>query len=373
MTGHIFIEGEIGTAVTAKTVRADIAQYPNADEFILHTNTPGGDVYEGYQIGHIIKNLGKKTTAQIGSMCASIGTYIALCCNEVIMSPQGDFMIHLPTGNINGTADDLRRGAEQLDRIKSELIDRYMPRVARKGVTRERVLEMLATETSMSPADALELGFVDAVQEKMKAVARLDISKFKNEDMDHKETKGILDKIQAGMRTLFSAMRSFKNMVEDTLEDGTAIVVVAEPGEAWDGKQITTSDGAPLGPGTYKTKSGYTVTVAEGGVISAAVQDKVEDNKKEDNMENVDALKNKIAELEGQLATKTAEATEATSAVAKMNAQFSNLSKQVEEMKKLTVGEDNPPSSGHGPKDLGENYDPMGEDLIKELKKRGRV
>lgn len=380
MTGHIFIEGEIGKAVTTQTVRADTASYPNADEYILHINSPGGDVYEGYNIGTIIKGLrskGKKTTAQIGSMCASIATYIAECCDDVVMNNHGDFMIHLPTGSVDGTAEDLRRGAEQLDRIKAELVDQYMPKVARKGVTRLQLIEMIERETSMSPAEAEAFGFIDAVRPQMKAVALLDVSKFKNDDMDHKETKTMLEKLQAGMKTVFSALRRFKNMVEDTLEDGTPIVVMADPGAVWDGAQVTTADGAPLAPGSYKTKSGYTITVADGGVISTAVmEDKKDDStdKKDDKpMDNVDELKNKIAELEGQLAAKNAEAADASKAVAQMRTQFSNLSKEIEEMKKLTVGNDGPPPSGFQPKNMGDNYDPMGEDIIKELKARGRV
>ena len=376
MTGHIFIEGEIGTAVTAKSVRADIANYPTADEYIVHINSPGGDVYEGYQIGSIIKNLGKKTTAQIGSMCASIATYDALCCDHVIMNTHGDFMIHLPTGRIDGTAEDLRRGAEQLDRIKSELIDRYMPKVARKGVTRAKLVEMIDAETSMSPTEAEALGFVDAVQEKMKAVARMDIKKFNNDDMDHKETKGLLEKIQADMKTMFMGMKKFfKNMVEDTLTDGTAIVVMADPGQAWDGAQVTTADGTPLAPGTYQTASGNTITVGDGGVISSSVEGAgaADSNKDNKPMDNVDELKNKIAELEGQLAAKNAEAADASKAVDLMRKQFTNLSTQLEEMKKVTVGNDNPPPVGFRPKDMGDNYDPMGEDILKELKSRGRV
>ena len=378
MTGHIFIEGEIGTAVTAQSVRADIAQYPNADEYIIHINSPGGDVYEGYQIGSIIKNLGKKTTAQIGSMCASIATYDALCCDHVIMNTHGDFMIHLPTGRIDGTADDLRRGAEQLDRIKSELIDRYMPKVARKGVTRDKVVEMINAETSMSPTEALAMGFVDAVQEKMKAVALMDFKKFNNDDMDHKETKGLLENIQAEMKAMFKGMRKlFKNMVEDTLTDGTAIIVMVDPGQVWDGAQVTTADGAPLAPNTYTTASGYTIVVGDGGIItssteSAGAADNA-DSKTNNAMENVDDLKNKIAELESQLAAKNAEAADTTKAIAQMKTQFLNISTQLDEMKKVTVGAGGPPSVGFQPKNMGDNFDPMGEDILKELKARGRV
>ena len=98
MTGHIFIEGEVGSEVTIKSVRGDIALYPQATEFIVHINSVGGDVYDGYAIGNIIKSLGKPTTASIGALCASISTYIACCCDQVLMGPAGDFMIHLPTG-----------------------------------------------------------------------------------------------------------------------------------------------------------------------------------------------------------------------------------------------------------------------------------
>ena len=45
-------------------------------EFIVHINSVGGDVYDGYAIGNIIKSLGKPTTASIGALCASISTYI---------------------------------------------------------------------------------------------------------------------------------------------------------------------------------------------------------------------------------------------------------------------------------------------------------
>jgi ATP-dependent protease ClpP protease subunit len=217
MTGHIFLEGEIGNDVTVKTVRRDIAMYPQATEWIIHINSIGGDVYEGYQIGNIFKSL-DNTTAHIGAMCASIATYAATCCNKVKMNVHGDFMIHLPTGTLSGNAEDLRRAAVQLDRIKSELINQYMTKVEGK-ITVEQLSNMIDVETSMSPQEALQYGFIDSVEEKLKAVAKLDIQKLKNmEVLTKEEAKGLFANLGEKIDNLFKKVR---NSVELALADGT--------------------------------------------------------------------------------------------------------------------------------------------------------
>jgi ATP-dependent Clp protease protease subunit len=320
MTGHIFIEGEIGVQVTAKTVRADIDNYPQAEEYIVHFHSPGGDVYEGYQIGSILRNLGSPTTALIGGMCASIATYAAVCCDRVIMSPQGDFMIHLPTGTLSGTAEDLRKGAEQLDRIKSELIDRYMTKVAKAGVTRETLSAMMDEETSMSPGEALAMGFVDEVREKLKAVAKWDLNKF---NMTKDEVKGgfeaIGSKIDAIMARLFP-----KNMVEVTLADGSKVISSAETVEEIVGSTLTDEAGQPIPAGQVETAEGIVLVVGESGVVQSATP-KTEDKE--------DPLK-KLEEENNALKQQLAEALKATETQAQATAKaFSEFKNEVKDLK----------------------------------------
>jgi len=365
MTGHIFIEGEIGSEVTAKTVRADIANYPQAEEWTIHINSPGGDVYEGYQIGSIIKNLGKPTFAHIGSMCASIATYAALSCDEVIMNPHGDFMIHLPTGTINGTAEDLRRGAEQLDRIKLELIDRYAPKVARKGVSIEQLSAMIEKETSMSPSEALAMGFIDGVQEKMKAVA-----KFKpiiDMSMTKQEAEGLFKSLGEKIDSFFNKITKVKN-VELALADGTLVQSTAATPEEIIGSTISMPDGTPAPDGQHETADGQVITVA-GGVVTA-YEPKMDDVKEDPTEE----LKKQIAALQAQLAEKENAATEAnakaTEAVkekeavtATLKAEFTNLKSELETLRSKTFGDDSKPEVNPEFKDeKGKQerpYDPM--------------
>jgi ATP-dependent Clp protease protease subunit len=362
MTGHIFIEGEIGVQVTAKTVRADIANYPNAEDFTVHFNSGGGDVYEGYQIGSILKNLGKPTTALIGAMCASIATYDALCCDHVVMNPHGDFMIHLPTGTLSGTAEDLRKGAEQLDRIKSELIDRYMTKVAKKGVTVERLSAMIDEETSMSPGEALAMGFVDEVREKLKAVASIDINKFKN-DMNN-ETKGALEAFGAKLDAFINSLKP-KNMVEIPLADGTVVMSSAETAEAVVGSTLTDEMGVPVPDGQVETADGLVLVIA-GGVVASA-DPKVED-KTDDVQAKIQALEQENAALKEQLAQAGKSTEEAKAVTAKAVSEFKNLKDSFDELKSKTFGDQSVPQDAPDKKfDNKQEVDPLLEQMAHSL------
>ena len=362
MTGHIFLEGEIGSDVTAKTVRADISNYPKATEWTIHINSWGGDVYEGYQIGSIIKNLGKPTSAHIGAMCASIATYAALSCDTVVMNPHGDFMIHLPTGTINGTAEDLRRGAEQLDRIKSELIDRYAPKVARKGITKDELSAMIERETSMSPSEALAMGFIDDVQEKMKAVAKLNKQFIDMENMLTKEeAQGFFKSIGDKLDKFING--KFKNVVEIALADGSLAQSDAETIEVIVGSSIMGSDGAPLPDGPVETADGFVLTVAGGKV--ASYEPVMEDVA----APNVEDLQKEIESLKAQLAQKSNDATEAVAKVenekkaieANFKSQFKNIKSELEELQKKTFGDTEIPAKNTNftDKTVEKPYDPL--------------
>lgn len=340
MTGHIFIQDDIGTDTTAKMVREQIADYPQATEFIVHINSQGGSVYEGYNIGSILKNIGKPTTAHIGALCASIATYIACSCDKVIMSPHGNFMIHLPTGNgISGTSDDLRRAAGQLDQMKSEIIDRYYQRVGNKGVSREQLAGMMAKETHMSPQEAMAMGFVDNVQEKLKAVARWEETNTNMEAaLTKEEAKGMFDTFAASLAKMFAPKAQFKNQVSLTLEDGTEVMVMTETVEDIVGKQVQKADGSALPPGQHNTQDGQTLTVDANSTITEAIP-------MANQNDEVAKLKEENAALKQQLeASATASQEAVQKEVAKvtnaMQAQFKNLSKQFEDLKTKTFGEE---------------------------------
>lgn len=365
MTGHIFIDREIGVQTTPESVRKQIDQ--TATEYEVHINSVGGDVYDGVAIGSILRALGKPTTAIIDGMCASIATYISSCCDKVVMTPHGDFMIHDPTASIKGRAEDLRKGAGQLERIKSDIIERYMTKVARKGVTRDQLDAMMANETSMSAVEALKYGFVDEIGERLKAVAKWDLSKLKNEDMMTKEeAKGMFEALGKKIDALFIKA---KNAVEITLEDGTVVMSSAEDASAVVGSTLTDETGAPVAPGQLVTAEGVTIVVGEGGVVESATA--AADKKEPEESEEMKALKAERDALKAELESVKAEKEAVTKASAEAEKKFQNAFKEVkEELNKLqneTFGDKTVVSDA--PEKIFKNqaderpFDPMAETL----------
>jgi ATP-dependent protease ClpP protease subunit len=371
MTGHIFIYGGIGTGageVSINNVKSQID--PNASEYVVHVMSPGGDVFEGYGIYNILKNTGKKITAHVEGLCASIATLIVGSADEIIMNRTSEFMIHNPQINdLKGDANKLRNVADQLDKIKNLLIDVYERRT---GLPKEKLWELYDNETWLTAQEAQKMGFVDDVQDAIKAVAKLDLNNIKME----KPTFWAKVKRIAG----------FTNNYEETLQDGTKIMVISED-EDWTGKQVITEDGNALADGDHVLASGKTITVS-GGVISA-----VKDADAANNAEPNDEMENKIKELEAQLAeaktaqaaakaeaeTAKAEAATAQASISKYTNRLEALEKKylnLQEKSLETIGDKSDVSKGDGKLKTGEtndHYDPMAEMFRTTLKARNLI
>jgi ATP-dependent protease ClpP protease subunit/uncharacterized coiled-coil protein SlyX len=374
MTGHIFIYGEIGSSVTVESVQNQID--PKATEYEVHISSVGGDVYSGYAIYGILSNLNKPTTVVIEGVCASIATLIAQAGDKVVMTKPAEFMIHNPYVQLAGDSDELRDAASQLDRIKSTIIGVYRKRT---GLSDDELSKMMTDETWMTADEAKQRGFVDEVQEKLKAVAYIDLTKIKMSKEKNKLVE-ILDKGFADLKAMISGTP--KNMATVTLEDGSVVIVGTESEaptvEEMVGASIVKEDGAPVEDGEYKTAEGVTVVV-EGGVITAAQAAVPEEAEASAEPSEVDALKAKIAELEAALAAKDEAVVEAESKVTvqdktikQFKAQVEKLEAKYTELKNITVGDANPPViQPQAQVDEHQGYDPMAEDLRRYYEGRG--
>lgn len=340
VTGHIYIYGEIGKQITLDTVLKEIT--PKATDYIVHIHSIGGDVFEGYAIYNSLKNTGKNIIVHIEGICASIATLIASAGSKIIMNTKSQFMIHNPSiANMSGDSRDLRNVAAQLDKIKTQLIDSW---IGRTSLTKEQLAEMYDRETRLTPEEAVEMGFVDEVQEVLKAVASADIKKFKS--MEDKKT--LIGRIEKLINNFFSP----RNATE-TLADGT--VVTVPEGDDWAGQRITTEDGAPLPPGEHELASGFIIVVGDDGVISEK-REKETEAKTEEQPEDMEAKKKleaaeaRIKELESALEAQTNVAAKAEAKAKtfenKLNTDLKKVQEELATLKTTTVGDTTPPDLG---------------------------
>jgi ATP-dependent protease ClpP protease subunit len=374
MTGHVFVYGEIGTGpgqVSQKFVKSQIDK--NSEKYVVHIFSPGGDVFEGYGIYNAIKNdtNGKPVEVHIEGLCASIATLIAASGQKIVMNKTGQFMIHNPhISDLKGDADKLRSVANQLDQIKSILINVYKQRT---GLSDEKLWELYDNETYLTADEAVKMGFIDESVDAIKAVAKLDLNNFKME----KKKESLLSKF-------LNLLNTVRNAVEEALADGRVIIVDSDD-DNWTGKRVVLADGAQLEDGQHAMASGKVITVS-GGTITEVSEGEAPADKNDEEMNN------KIKELETALAEaraakETAEAaanaakTEATQATAKA-AKFENRVTMIEsEFLKLkehlgqTVGDTTEDAKGPGFKNVGKDQqsDPMGDFALQFYKNRNLI
>lgn len=157
MTTKINIDGTIGLDVLKEDIES---QLKNAQEVELFINSGGGSVTEGYAIHNVLKQHKYKITVNI-SLAASIASVIALAGDHIKMHKNTSlFMIHLPSGVTAGTAEDHRKTADVLDKIRDQIIAIYQERT---NIESGELLNMLNNETWFTAQEALDNGFIDEI------------------------------------------------------------------------------------------------------------------------------------------------------------------------------------------------------------------
>ncbi len=175
---EVSIYDEIGAyGVSAKGFLAELGALPDDGPLTLRLNSPGGSVFDAVAIYNALKRHAGPVTVWIDGIAASAASYIAMAGDEVVMPENAFLMIHDPSGFVMGTAEDMRAMAEALDKIKGSLVAGY---VAKSGGAEDDIAALMAKETWLDAAEAVELGFADRLAEPVRIAARFDVGRFRN-------------------------------------------------------------------------------------------------------------------------------------------------------------------------------------------------
>lgn len=196
-TGELMIYGDISDLkwyeedVTPLEVDKAIKELKDCTDITVRVNSYGGSVFGGLAIISMIKNIKAKTTAIIEGVGASMGSVIPLACDKVMMSENAMMMIHKPSAFFGGNANDIRKGADLLDKCENQLIEIYMKRF--KG-TEDELRDKLANETWLTASEALEMGLIDEIDKSVEMVASAKGIMFNKLEID--KSSGIYAKLQ---------------------------------------------------------------------------------------------------------------------------------------------------------------------------------
>ena len=141
-------------------------QYPDAIKNFLsqaegkdlnvYVNSGGGSVFAGMAIYNMIKRHGEKNKVKVyvDGLAGSIASVIAFAGTEPPEIPSNAFlMIHKPWGAISGNADEMRKMADDLDKIQTGIMNVYEEHLA-EGVTIDQVEVLVNAETWLDGKEA---------------------------------------------------------------------------------------------------------------------------------------------------------------------------------------------------------------------------
>jgi ATP-dependent Clp protease protease subunit len=162
--GTITMRGGIGdfeNHISADDFLSALSEHAGEDVTIL-LDSEGGSVTDGLSIYNAIMQYSGSVTVHIDAICASIATVIACAADKVVMNSNAKFMIHRAWTVAMGNSVEFRSMAEILELMDADIASAYADKT---DLPEDELLAMMEAETWMSAEKALELGFVDEINE----------------------------------------------------------------------------------------------------------------------------------------------------------------------------------------------------------------
>jgi len=172
---EVLIYEDIGDSwfggINAKDFAKEIQALGKLDEINVRINSAGGSVFDGVAIYNTLLKNEARITVDIDGLAASIASIIAMAGDTVSMAENAFMMIHDPWAMALGTAEDMRKMADNLDAIRETLLNTYVNRSVAKA---EDISRMMTEETWFNAQEALDAGLIDTITAEMKIAAHLD-------------------------------------------------------------------------------------------------------------------------------------------------------------------------------------------------------
>lgn len=179
--GELYLYGEIsdyswwGDEVTPKQFQKDLAALGDIDVLDVYINSPGGDVFAGFAIYHILKRHAATINVHVDGLAASAASIVAMAGDKIVMPKAATVMIHNSWSGGWGNKIKLQKLVDELERIDGQAADIY---AARTGKDKADIVAWMDAERWMSGDEAFADGFCDEVEENKQIAACADAEKY---------------------------------------------------------------------------------------------------------------------------------------------------------------------------------------------------
>lgn len=151
---------QVESQTSAEYIRKELEAAGDVTQINIYINSLGGSVMEGMAIYNQLRRHKAHKTVYIDGFACSVASVIAMAGDEVIMPSNTMMMIHAPLLCVRGHSADLRKAADELDKISLSTMQAYLQKAGGK-LTTEKLAEMYEQETYWSAAECISLGLAD--------------------------------------------------------------------------------------------------------------------------------------------------------------------------------------------------------------------
>lgn len=141
----------------------DFRAIPPESDLEISINSFGGAVYTALSIFSLLKTHKGDITIRVDGAAMSAATIITSVPGAKVIMPKGSMMmIHHLTSGILGNAEEIRKRADDLEKLEQNVIDIY---VAKSGKTVDEVKKAVNAETYFTAKEAVDFGLADEIDE----------------------------------------------------------------------------------------------------------------------------------------------------------------------------------------------------------------
>lgn len=141
----------------------EIRSIPNDNVLNISINSTGGSVFTALSIYALLKAHKGAINIRIDGVAMSAATIISSVPNAKVVMPKGSMMmIHKVSSLAIGTADDMRKTADDMEAIENNILDIYAEKT---GKTVDEIKPLVDAETYFTAAEAVEFGIADELDE----------------------------------------------------------------------------------------------------------------------------------------------------------------------------------------------------------------
>lgn len=149
--------GEMSAVILSK----QLEQLTDVERINVYINSYGGEVAEGLAIYNALKRHKAKVVTHCDGFACSIASVIFMAGDERVMNESSLLMIHNAWTWCEGNADQLRKQADDLEKITQASVVAYK---AHSTLSEEEIKDLLDKETWLLPNEALEYGFATDIE-----------------------------------------------------------------------------------------------------------------------------------------------------------------------------------------------------------------